>query len=216
MNILVLGSAPGTKLPNIKFDYVLFNNGSIAMEKEINFDYKIHLLSNQVFTRQNKACEQVLSIMSNKLVDELVLFKAKNKVKFEKDLIDINYNYKKLKVYGRLKRCFLTLSVLNQRKLFSEIFSNLGFTKILIEILRFLRSGNFRPIKVSTGLLAVAFILRDRRFDGATIYLRGISFSDDGSHFYDLNYPYKSGHGLADKLFLFTLKNKHRNQIVIG
>lgn len=209
LKILILGSAPNVEIPKKEYDYVAFVNGSIAYDNEVNTKHKIHFLSNQIFTERNKGCEHVLSLMRNKKVDHLVIFKSKKNVSFKKKLIELNYNYKNINTFSRLERSMLTLSSLKLIQVFKLLKKELSTRELFYEMLKFFKNGNIRPLKVSTGLLALSFFDKHKLFKNSEIDVYGISFSDEGVHFYDKNFPF-IGHGKADNLYLQTLKNIDR------
>ena len=216
-NILILGSGPIAELSALPFDEIYYANGAISRSLDIKADIKRQnlVLSDIIFTERNHGCKKVKSMLEKIVLDDLVIYQTKKNLnlKIFNDLKVLDVQYKSYSYVGRYRRSLLVLKSVNFTKVLVYLLQQTGVKKTITEILYFLWKGNFRPLKVSTGCLALLEAVNGAQND-SQFYLAGISFSDNGSHFYDEEFPFV-GHGNQDRLMLKTLRSDIRSRTTI-
>tara|TARA_X000000950_G_scaffold24818_1_gene26631 strand:- start:11076 stop:11777 length:702 start_codon:yes stop_codon:yes gene_type:complete len=204
--VLVLGSKPGSKLPNLKVKKIYTANG--AAEKGSAYIKKyadtkvISIVGGREFEKNLDVQNRVL----NSNIDEIV--SRSGFVPFK------NYNFLKkpttkyltLNEQIKFQSNFFKFGKLNI--LLAEFFYENTFLMQLKHLINFVRKGMING--VSTGFFAILYALKEN--DQSKVIISGIGMQG-GGHFYSKNTTRYSKRANVDKKLIFCLKKIYKDRL---
>ena len=206
--ILVLGSKPGSKLPNIKDEKIFTANG--AAERAVRYLDRFPntlftaVVGNKEFTKNNVVQSKVIKSNPDILLSRL------GNINFEK------YDFKKKTKFDYLtyQESLNLQSQFFNFGIFSIIFSELNYgTSFTNKIFHLLKSiKNKTSIGVSTGFFSIIYALK--LYPEHDILISGIGMSSGGHYYdYDKNSKKYDNRSKVDRALMNNLKKKFKNKL---
>ena len=205
-NILVLGSKPGSMLPNIKVEKIYTANG--AAEKAQKY---LERFPNTPFTaviggREFEINEEVQKRVIKSHPD--ILLSRSGSIKFEKYDFPkkTNYEFFSFKEALFFQSQFFKLNILDI--LIKEFYYEEKISSKIIHVLRLIKNGKFGG--VSTGFFSILHALK--LYPESDIIISGIGMSF-GGHFYDKKGSRYNNRSKVDIALMKNLKKKFKNRL---
>jgi hypothetical protein len=205
-NILVLGSKPGSMLPNIKVEKIYTANG--AAEKAQKY---LERFPNTPFTaviggREFEINEEVQKRVIKSHPD--ILLSRSGSIKFEKYDFPkkTNYEFFSFKEALFFQSQFFKLNILDI--LIKEFYYEEKISSKIIHVLRLIKDGKFGG--VSTGFFSILHALK--LYPESDIIISGIGMSF-GGHFYDKKGSRYNNRSKVDIALMKNLKKKFKNRL---
>ena len=205
-NILVLGSKPGSMLPNIKVEKIYTANG--AAEKAQKY---LERFPNTPFTaviggREFEINEEVQKRVIKSHPD--ILLSRSGSIKFEKYDFPkkTNYEFFSFKDAFFFQSQFFKLNILDI--LIKEFYYEEKISSKIIHVLRLIKNGKFGG--VSTGFFSILHALK--LYPESDIIISGIGMSF-GGHFYDKKGSRYNNRSKVDIALMKNLKKKFKDRL---
>ena len=205
-NILVLGSKPGSMLPNIKVEKIYTANG--AAEKAQKY---LDRFPNTPFTaviggREFEINEEVQKRVIKSHPD--ILLSRSGSIKFEKYDFPkkTNYEFFSFKEALFFQSQFFKLNILDI--LIKEFYYEEKISSKIIHVLRLIKNGKLGG--VSTGFFSILHALK--LYPESDIIISGIGMSF-GGHFYDKKGSRYNNRSKVDIALMKNLKKKFKNRL---
>ena len=205
-NILVLGSKPGSMLPNIKVEKIYTANG--AAEKAQKY---LERFPNTPFTaviggREFEINEEVQKRVIKSHPD--ILLSRSGSIKFEKYDFPkkTNYEFFSFKEALFFQSQFFKLNILDI--LIKEFYYEEKISSKIIHVLRLIKNGKFGG--VSTGFFSILHALK--LYPESDIIISGIGMSF-GGHFYDKKGSRYNNRSKVDIALMKNLKKRFKDRL---
>tara|TARA_B110000259_G_C13855639_1_gene338642 strand:+ start:66 stop:752 length:687 start_codon:yes stop_codon:yes gene_type:complete len=204
--ILVLGSKPDCRIPNLPFKYIYAANGAIEIANEYKKRFSkfelISILSGREFEKNLEVKKRVLNSSPDKIICRLGKVDLK-KYNFPKK-VNFQYlsNYQQLKIQSN----FFNYGLINI--FFLETFYEKNFLKKIMHMFRSIRRGAL--VGTSTGFFAILCALL--KHPDKQILISGIGMIGGGHKYSDKDRYNKRS--IVDRKLILTLKESYKNKLI--
>mgnify|MGYP001196018149 FL=1 len=204
--VLIIGSKPGAKFPDLNVDYIYTANGAAERAKEYlskysNASFK-SIISGREFENNLEVQKRVVSANPKELISR-------------SDYINTsNYNFSnsiKFKFYSNFKQ-FLFQGQFFKLNLFDVLFCEFAYMSSVKEKINFLLSTikNFKFNGVSTGFFSILYALKFH--PGSKVIITGIGMQG-GGHFYNQKSTRYTNRSKVDKELMNCMKLVYKKRL---